>query len=67
MRNSKEILRDMKEIDAKNETMRIDIKLNMKDREQLLKEFNKAEELEKQAKSVFIANESGLKKVSKYL
>lgn len=67
MKSTNEILKLMKAIDSENENMRYKIAENMRTREDLLKEFNKAEELEKQAKSVFIANEQGLKEVSKYL
>ena len=65
MRNSTVILKLMKAIDAENENMRYKIASNMKDREILLQEYNKA--VENESKSVFIANESGLKEVSKYL
>ena len=65
MKNSKKILALMKAIDVDNENMRYRIAENMREREYLLREHNKAIELE--AKSAFIANKDGLKEVSKYL
>jgi hypothetical protein len=65
MKNSRQLLVIMKGIDAENENYRYKIAENMREREILLAEFNKAEENE--AKSVFIANKEGLKEVSKYL
>jgi len=65
MRNSKEIHDLMKIIDFANEALRYKIAENMRQREQLLQEYNKA--TEKEAKSVFIANKEALKEVSKYL
>jgi hypothetical protein len=65
MKNSRQLFVIMKGIDAENENYRYKIAENMRQREQLLREYNEAKENE--AKSVFIANKEGLKEVSKYL
>ena len=65
MRNSKKIFDLMKIIDFANEALRYKIAENMREREDLLREYNKA--IENEAKSVFIAHKDGLKEVGKYL
>ena len=65
MRNSKKIFDLMKIIDFANEALRYKIAENMREREQLLREYNKS--VESESKSAFIANKDGLKEVGKYL